>query len=170
MSLYNYTEDVTHLFIMFQIRHPSTSHYSIWIQTVCSCGIRLGLAFFYDLGPKTKLLSNSPEVFSKPEKIVWTLVASEPSVLGVGRILAVDNYYTSINLFYELLKCKTDPIGTVRKNRRGLPHSVLKHSWNKSEKGMKFGRKVARRRVKKFYKNIFFHLFDTTHTSISKKT
>ena len=141
----------------------------------------------------------------------------------------VDNYYTSINLFYELSKFKTDGVGTVRRNRKGLPQVALKHKWKKkTEKGnrmvlycdrffimnwmdskeviilssisnalkeedqantvkgrigyakpqviheynrvipgfdlndqMKFGRKVARRRVKTFYKNIFFHQFDT---------
>jgi Transposase IS4 len=91
--------------------------------------------FFYDMGPKTKLLANCPPDFNKPDKIVWTLLASEPSVLGEGRVLGVDNYYTSINLFYELSKYKTDAIGTVRKNCKGLPHSIRKHKWNKAEKG-----------------------------------
>jgi hypothetical protein len=54
---------------------------------------------------------------------------------------------------YELHKERTDFIGTVRKNRAQLPSSVLKKK--------KFGRKLARRRVKKYYKNIFFHLLDT---------
>ena len=91
--------------------------------------------FFYDMGPKTRLLPNCLPDFNKPDKIVWSLLAAEPSVLGDGRVLGVDNYYTSINLFYELSKVKTDAIGTVRKNRKGLPHSVLKHKWKKNEKG-----------------------------------
>ena len=185
--------------------------------------------FIYDMGPKTKLLKDCPTNFSKPDKIVWTLMASVPSVLNEGRVLGMDNYYTSINLFYLLSKYKTDAIGTVRKNRKGLPQKVVKLKWKKkTEKGnrtlafndrffvmnwmdkkevvllssisnglrendiaairkgrqgdlkpqcvheynrimpgvdlndqMKFGRKVARRRVKTFYKTIIFHQFDT---------
>lgn len=39
--------------------------------------------------------------------------------------LATDNWYTSINLSNELLDKDTHLVGTLRKNRRGLPKNVL---------------------------------------------
>ena len=53
------------------------------------------------------------------------------------------------------------------KGRIGLKKPEVIHEYNRVMPGvdlndqMKFGRKVARRRVKTFYKNIFFHQLDT---------
>jgi hypothetical protein len=45
-------------------------------------------------------------------------------LLGYGRTLYTDNWYTGVVLAKKLLQQKTDLIGTVRKNRRGLPKMV----------------------------------------------
>jgi hypothetical protein len=52
-----------------------------------------------------------------------------------GHLLATDNYNTDIVLSEELFRQKTDTIGTVRKDRRDLPNSVLKFSFKGLEKG-----------------------------------
>lgn len=45
--------------------------------------------------------------------------------LDVGRTLCTDNFYTSLTLAEKLLQRKTHLVGTLRKNRKGLPKSVL---------------------------------------------
>jgi len=45
--------------------------------------------------------------------------------LDVGRTLCTDNYYTSIPLATKLLERKTHLVGTLRRNRKGLPKSVI---------------------------------------------
>jgi hypothetical protein len=177
-----------------------------------------------DEGARTWSHEAVPSHLSKPGKAVWSLMrgpsGTNYSLLNRGYLLAVDNYYTDIHLFHSLSNSKTDCIGTVKKNRCGLPKSILSKVFAKSEKGnrvikycdrfflmtwrdnkevrilssvsnglmendnekkrpacivvynrvmpgvdlndqMKFGRKVHRRRVKKYYRNLFYNLFDT---------
>lgn len=178
--------------------------------------------FIFDEGALTHLHPKAPAHFNKTSQIVWTLMrgfgSSRYSLLHKGHLLAVDNFYTDIDLFDALSQAKTDCLGTVRANRAHLPKSVLEVNWKKEERGsrilrfcdrffflnwmdkkpvrilssissgsviddqkgkpavihehnrvmpgvdlnnqQKFGRKVSRRRVKKYYKNIFYHLFD----------
>ncbi|RXN17129.1 piggyBac transposable element-derived 4-like protein [Labeo rohita] len=42
--------------------------------------------------------------------------------LGRGHTLYVDNWYTSPSLLHNLLRAKTEACGTVRANRKGMPH------------------------------------------------
>ena len=41
-----------------------------------------------------------------------------------GRTLAVDNYYTNLELAQKLIQKKTDVIGTLRKNSKHIPKSI----------------------------------------------
>lgn len=57
-------------------------------------------------------------------KTVMTL-ANECDVLDKGRVIYFDNYYSSPELFDELLYRDTLACGTVRSNRKGLPIAVV---------------------------------------------
>ncbi|XP_060806465.1 piggyBac transposable element-derived protein 4 [Amyelois transitella] len=53
--------------------------------------------------------------------------------LGVGRSVVTDNFYTSVDLAKKLLDNNTHLIGTLRKNRKGLPKKVIQEKLKKGE-------------------------------------
>nr|CAI5864613.1 unnamed protein product [Callosobruchus analis] len=53
--------------------------------------------------------------------------------LNQGRTIVTDNYYTSPSLARNLLANETHLLGTLRKNRRGLPPEVIKAKLKKGE-------------------------------------
>ncbi|XP_060807395.1 uncharacterized protein LOC106135789 [Amyelois transitella] len=53
--------------------------------------------------------------------------------LDAGRSIITDNYYTSVDLAESLLQHSTHLIGTVRKNRKGLPKNVVGEKLKKGE-------------------------------------
>ena len=53
--------------------------------------------------------------------------------LDSGRVITTDNFYTSLPLANELLHRKTNLIGTVRTNRKGLPKEVISAKLKRSE-------------------------------------
>ncbi|XP_008212369.2 piggyBac transposable element-derived protein 4-like [Nasonia vitripennis] len=55
------------------------------------------------------------------ERVVLNLVSN---ILGVGYLVAFDNFFTSINLVEELLDKGIYSVGTVRNNRKGLPEMM----------------------------------------------
>lgn len=65
---------------------------------------------------------NFDTVNNSPTKIVLSLCNE---LLNKGHTIATDNWYTSLELAYELLKNETHFLGTVRKNRRHLPKKVI---------------------------------------------
>lgn len=65
---------------------------------------------------------NHETVNTTPTKVVMSLC---DHILNLGHTVATDNWYTSIDLANELLNKDTHLIGTLRKNRRGLPKNVL---------------------------------------------
>ena len=62
-----------------------------------------------------------PRIGSVADDVVMRLMEG---LLNHGRTLYTDNWYTSVVLAKKLFQQKTDLIGTVRKNRRGLPKVV----------------------------------------------
>ena len=60
-------------------------------------------------------------------------------LLGRGHVLYVDNFYTSVSLSEQLLSQKTLLCGTLRKNRKHLPKTVV-------TKKLKKGQYIAQRR------------------------
>nr|CAI5865506.1 unnamed protein product [Callosobruchus analis] len=64
------------------------------------------------------------------EKIVLDLT---DCYLNQGRTIVTDNYYTSPSLARNLLAKETHLLGTLRKNRRGLPPEVIKAKLKKGE-------------------------------------
>lgn len=53
--------------------------------------------------------------------------------LGVGRSVVTDKFYTSVELAKKLLEKNTHLIGTLRKNRKGLPKKVIQQKLQKGE-------------------------------------
>lgn len=54
-------------------------------------------------------------------------------ILNKGHTLATDNWYTSLELAYNLLEHQTHLIGTIKKNRTGLPKSVVEAKLQKGD-------------------------------------
>lgn len=54
-------------------------------------------------------------------------------ILNKGHTLATDNWYTSLELAYNLLEHNTHLVGTIRKNRKGLPQNVVQAKLQKGE-------------------------------------
>ncbi|CAH2236811.1 jg8567 [Pararge aegeria aegeria] len=53
--------------------------------------------------------------------------------LDAGRSIVTDNFYTSVDLAKSLLNRSTHLLGTVRKNRRGLPKDIISTKLHKGE-------------------------------------
>ena len=69
-------------------------------------------------------------VGSVAESVVLNLMGN---LLDHGRILFVDNWYTSLSLAETLISRSTHLVGTLRKNRKDLPKDVIHY---KLKKGM----------------------------------
>lgn len=65
---------------------------------------------------------NFDTVSNTPTKVVLSLCEE---LLNKGHTIATDNWYTSLELAYELLKKETHLVATIRKNRRHLPKKVV---------------------------------------------
>lgn len=65
--------------------------------------------------------SVQPRTGSVADDVVMRLMGG---LLDRGRVLYTDNWYTSVDLAKKLLRRKTNLVGTVRRNRRGLPKVV----------------------------------------------
>lgn len=73
---------------------------------------------------------NIDTVNTTPTKVVMSLCSH---ILNKGHTLATDNWYTSLELAYNLLENHTHLVGTIRKNRRGLPKSVVEAKLQRGE-------------------------------------
>ncbi|CAH1989196.1 unnamed protein product [Acanthoscelides obtectus] len=62
-----------------------------------------------------------------------TVVELVRPLLNEGRMVITDNYYTSLQLAKYLYDRNTHLLGTLRKNRRGLPEEVIIHKLRKGE-------------------------------------
>ncbi|GBP12693.1 PiggyBac transposable element-derived protein 4 [Eumeta japonica] len=65
---------------------------------------------------------NHVTVNTTPTRVVMSLC---DDILNLGHTVATDNWYTSIDLANELLNKDKHLVGTLRKNRRGLPKNVV---------------------------------------------
>ena len=57
------------------------------------------------------------------------------SLFRQGYKLFIDNYYSSVQLIIDLLKCKTTTCGTILVNRKGIPIQMKASSKKKGERG-----------------------------------
>ncbi|CAG5041429.1 unnamed protein product [Parnassius apollo] len=65
---------------------------------------------------------NNELVNTTPTRVIMSICKH---ILGCGHTLVTDNWYTSLELANELLDKDTHLVGTLRKNRRGLPKAVV---------------------------------------------
>lgn len=65
--------------------------------------------------------------FTKPSKFMFALAET---LLNKGYLIALDNYYSSPELFNQLNEFQTDAVGTVKSNRKIFRRT----SWEKVEK------------------------------------
>lgn len=65
-----------------------------------------------------------------PTKVVLNLTQD---LLGKGRTLCVDNYYTSVELAHKLLDEDTYLLGTLRSNRKNNPKNVIQKKLKRGE-------------------------------------
>ena len=61
--------------------------------------------------------------------------------LDLGHCVMMDNYYSSLELFIELVKRKTDTVGTVLSNRRRLPTDFWPTELEKNERIVRYYKK-----------------------------
>ncbi|KIH62942.1 hypothetical protein ANCDUO_06765, partial [Ancylostoma duodenale] len=69
-------------------------------------------------------------IASVSEEVVMALMEG---LLDSGRVLFTDNYYTSIPLAEALIMRKTNLVGTVRRNRKGLPPNIISRKLKKGQ-------------------------------------
>ncbi|KAE9546865.1 hypothetical protein FO519_009923 [Halicephalobus sp. NKZ332] len=113
--------------IVFRQYIPNKRHrYGIKLFKICGDG-------GYTCRTKVYAGKEACQNTSVSEKVVLELA---DKYLDVGRDIYTDNYYTGIPLGEKLIARKTNLIGTCRRNRKGLPKTLL-------QKKLKRGDKVA---------------------------
>nr|XP_012145432.1 PREDICTED: piggyBac transposable element-derived protein 4-like [Megachile rotundata] len=85
---------------------------------LCDCTTNYVLDFIVYTGKNTDIVRNFTTIGQSAD-VVMTLLHP---YLEKGHTLITDNWYTSPHLYNVLHKHKTNAFGTVRKNRRGMPH------------------------------------------------
>ncbi|CAH1983590.1 unnamed protein product [Acanthoscelides obtectus] len=101
--------------IMRQYIRNKRHKYGIKVFKLCSIG-----GYTYNF--KIYAGKNLDQGHNTPTSVVMSLF--EP-ILDSGRTLATDNWYTSVDLAKILMDRQTYLIGTLRKNRRGLPKDLV---------------------------------------------
>ena len=99
---------------------PNKKHHrwgiKLWVLAESSTG------YVYKLRVYTgKVLDQMKSAFGQGYAVVFTLMEN---LLGKGYTLVVDNFYTSIQLAKDLYARKTYLIGTLRRNRKGIPKVI----------------------------------------------
>ena len=69
------------------------------------------------------------QLFNKSYDITLRMVSP---IVGPGRNLTTDNWYTSVSLAEDLLKMKVNLVGTTRKNKPDIPPEMMPNKNRKS--------------------------------------
>lgn len=110
--------------VVFRQYLPNKSHrYGIKVFKLC---VKDHYTIAYNVYAGKEATSNS----SVSTKIVLQLTGP---YLNFGRTIYVDNWYTSVTLAHELIKCNTHLVGTLRKNRKYNPKNVISKRLRKGE-------------------------------------
>ncbi|CAF1441387.1 unnamed protein product [Adineta ricciae] len=86
--------------------------------------------------------TNYKETFSDlflSSRVVFTLVED---YLDLGYCIIMDSYYSSPKLFLQMIKRKTDAVGTIRSNRIGLPIAFKRIELHKNEQIFRYYKKL----------------------------
>ncbi|CAF1690820.1 unnamed protein product, partial [Adineta ricciae] len=92
-----------------------------------------------------------------PSRIVMTLVED---YLDVGHCIVMDNYYSSPQLFLQLVKRNTDAVGTVCCNRKSLPSDFKTAKLRKNERIARYYNKLM---ALKCHDKKYVHMLSTYH-------
>ncbi|CAH1982255.1 unnamed protein product [Acanthoscelides obtectus] len=95
-------------------------------------------------------------------RVVLTLIHP---LLDKGYCLFLDNYYTSIDLLDKLVKRRTDGVGTMRINRKGIPQAI-KVKLQRGETVARFRRKLM---IQKWRDKKDVLMISTIHDDSMKK-
>ncbi|XP_065662864.1 piggyBac transposable element-derived protein 4-like [Hydra vulgaris] len=118
-----------------------------WKQYIPSKRARFGLKSFILAESKTGYIWNGFLYTGKVDKIntdnynyiatsiVMTLMKN---LLNKAYCVFIDNWYTSVEVCHKLLLNKTDCVGTVRKDRKGLPTGLICKKLQPDEKFVQF--------------------------------
>ncbi|KAL6418516.1 hypothetical protein ACFW04_012036 [Cataglyphis niger] len=94
------------------------SRFGIKLFLLCDCRTNYVLDFIIYTGQKTNITKSNTAIGISGD-VVMTLL--QP-YLGKGHALITDNWYTSPGLYTLLHENKTNAFGTVRRNRKEMPH------------------------------------------------
>ena len=135
---------------------PSKRHrFGVKFFILCDCKTKYILDFIVYTGADTDIEKINNLGISG--SIVMTLMKP---YLGQGHILYVDNWYTSPQLFLELYNQNTGAVGTVKKNRKGMPY--LEEKLNRGEQ---IHRNCGSMIVMKWMDNREVYMLSTIHDS-----
>ncbi|CAH1972612.1 unnamed protein product [Acanthoscelides obtectus] len=95
-------------------------------------------------------------------RIVLSLV---DSLLDKGYRLFLDNYYTSVDLVHKLVKRRTDCVGTIRANRKGIPKD-LQVKLSKGQSVARYNRKIM---IQKWHDKKDVLMISTLHDKTMEK-
>ena len=103
-------------FIQYMPKKPTKWGIKVW---VC-CDARTGYIYSFDVytGADPSIAKSSN---GQAYDVVMNLLSS---LFGKGHILYTDNFYSSPQLFYDLLQKSVLASGTVRKNRKKFPKNL----------------------------------------------
>ncbi|XP_035209506.1 piggyBac transposable element-derived protein 4-like, partial [Stegodyphus dumicola] len=96
------------------------SRFGVKLYKICESKSGYISDFIIYTGKDTQYGSNYPEE-QGPNRIVLELCHD---LLDKGYTLYLDNWYTSTDLAEKMCRRKTDVVGTMRKNRKGIPSDI----------------------------------------------
>ena len=107
------------------LRHymPNKHHSRFSVKVWCLCDSTTGYLCSFEIYKGSEANERSAE--GATYHLVIRLMTYS-RLLHLGYHLGLDNYFTSPKLLFDLYKSHTSATGTVRRNRKGLPASVLK--------------------------------------------
>lgn len=94
---------------------------------------------------------------SLSSQLVMTLVED---YLDLGHCIVMGNYFSSPQLFLELVKRRTDAVGTVRSNRKSLPVDLRLSRLEKNERIVRYYKKLM---AMKWRDKRYVHMLSTYH-------
>ncbi|KAM3940653.1 LOW QUALITY PROTEIN: piggyBac transposable element-derived protein 4-like [Leptodactylus fuscus] len=107
------------------------ARYGVKMYKLCESASGYTYRFRIYQGKDTKIdPPECPSFLRVSAKIVWDLLHP---LLDQGYHLYLDNFYTSVALFNSLASRNTAVCGTVRKNQRGLPKTLLGQTLRRGE-------------------------------------
>ncbi|KAK3716928.1 hypothetical protein RRG08_026718 [Elysia crispata] len=110
---------------------PNKRHARFGVKVWCLCDSSTGYMYSFEIFKGANDPDDRHEYGATYALVMRMMTAA--NLLHMGYHLGLDNYFTSPRLFIELFNSHTPATGTVRKNRKGLPSSVVNAKLQKKE-------------------------------------